>query len=227
MVDVQEGFQQKIKVRRKWWNLIRQRKKLQEQIEVQVAREMEEEMAREDQRMNEQIARDAKIAKIHAEEELKMMTNGLDRSNEMIAKHLHEYEQAATDLSIGEKIKLINELTLCLWPQKEKGERVKRKGLKLEQGSDKKIKTSKEVSEEDLKEMMQLVHVEEALVKETLSIRQASSDKEKELWVELKRMFKPDFKDQLWTHTQNLMHDPLEWKLYDTCGVHHVFTKDQ
>nr|GEZ82233.1 retrovirus-related Pol polyprotein from transposon TNT 1-94 [Tanacetum cinerariifolium] len=31
----------------------------------------------------------------------------------------------------------------------------------------------------------------------------------------------------LWTHNQALMHDPLEWKLYDTCGVHHVFTKDQ
>nr|GEW25626.1 hypothetical protein [Tanacetum cinerariifolium] len=119
----------------------------------------------------------------------------------------------------------------------------------------KKIKTSEEVSEEDLKEMMQLV--EEiirlgghtavyqffvdmlkqfdredlqqlwVLVKETLSIRQASSDKEKELWVELKRLFEPDFEDQLWTHTQNLMHDPLDWKLYDTCGVHHVFTKDQ
>nr|GFA50874.1 hypothetical protein [Tanacetum cinerariifolium] len=65
-----------------------------------------------------------------------------------------------------------------------------------------------------------------ALVKETLSIRQASRDKEKELWVELKRLFEPDFEDQLWTHTQALMHDPLEWRLYDTCGVHHVFTKD-
>nr|GEY14597.1 retrovirus-related Pol polyprotein from transposon TNT 1-94 [Tanacetum cinerariifolium] len=52
-------------------------------------------------------------------------------------------------------------------------------------------------------------------------LKQASSDKEKELWVELKRMFEPEFEDQLWTHTQNLMHDPLDWKLYDTCGVHH------
>nr|GEZ59909.1 hypothetical protein [Tanacetum cinerariifolium] len=120
---------------------------------------------------------------------------------------------------------------------KEEGERVKRKGLKLEQGSTKKMKTSKEVSKEDLKEMMQLVPVEEldkedlnqlwALVKETLSIRQASRDKENELWVELKRLFEPDFEDQLWTHTKALMHDPLEWKLYDTCGVHHVFTQDQ
>nr|GEZ80087.1 hypothetical protein [Tanacetum cinerariifolium] len=65
------------------------------------------------------------------------------------------------------------------------------------------------------------------LVKETLSIRQATKDKEKELWVELKRLFKPDFEDQLCTHNQAFMHDPLEWKLYDTCGGHHVFTKDQ
>nr|GEY18784.1 copia protein [Tanacetum cinerariifolium] len=55
----------------------------------------------------------------------------------------------------------------------------------------------------------------------TTVYQQASSDKEKELWVELKRMFEPEFEDQLWTHTQNLMHDPLDWKLYDTCGVHH------
>nr|GEV81073.1 hypothetical protein [Tanacetum cinerariifolium] len=302
-----------------------------------------------DQRKNEQIARDAEIARIHAEEELKMMIDGLDRNNEMIAKHLHEYEQAAADLTIGEQIYLINELVkyqdhhakilkyqaqqskplskkeqmefymsvlrshfewktkhfrgmtleenrekfIPVWKQiedfipmasKEEGDSVKRKGLKLEQGSAKKIKTSDNVSKEDLKEMMQLVHVEDVyvdalqvkhliiyweihtegkkdywkiirlgghtgvyqffvdmlkqfdredlnqlwmLVKENLSIRHASSDKEKELWVKLKRLFEPDFKEQLWTHTQALMHDPLEWRLYNTCGVHHVFTKDK
>nr|GEV21959.1 hypothetical protein [Tanacetum cinerariifolium] len=279
------------------------KKKLQEQIDVQVAREMEEQMAREDQRRNEQIARDAEIARIHAEEELQMMIDGLDRNNEMIAKHLHEYEQAAARLTIGEKIELINELVkyqdhhskilkyqaqqskplskkkqrefymsvlkshsgwktkpfkgmsleeirekfILVWKQiedfvpmssKEEGKRIKRKGLRLEQESPKKIKTSEEVSQEDLKEMMQLVPVEEVyvealqvkhliidweihtegqrnywkiirlegstavyqffldmlkhfdredliqlwtLVKETLSIRQATSDKEKEL----------------------------------------------
>nr|GEZ50347.1 hypothetical protein [Tanacetum cinerariifolium] len=266
------------------------KKKLQEQIDVQVAREIEEEMAREDQRMNEQIARDAEIARIHAEEELMMLIYGLDRSNEMTAKHLHEYEQAAAELTIGEKIELINELVkyqdhhanilkyqaqqsitleeirekfIPVWKQiedfvpmssKEKAKRFKMKGLRLEQGSARRMKTSNDVSEEDIKEMMQLVPVKEArrhtavyqffvdmlkqferedvnrlwtLVKETLSIRQVSSDKEKELWVELKRLFKPEFEEQLWTHTQNLMHDPLEWRLYDTCGVHHVFTKDQ
>nr|GFC69968.1 hypothetical protein [Tanacetum cinerariifolium] len=104
---------------------------------------------------------------------------------------------------------------------KEEGERFKRKGLRLEQSSAKKMKTSEEVSEEDLKAMMQLVPMEEhfdredlnplwILVKETFSIRQATSDKEKELWVELKRLFEPDVKDQLCTYTQALMHDPVE-----------------
>nr|GEV66637.1 zinc finger, CCHC-type, retrotransposon Gag domain protein [Tanacetum cinerariifolium] len=56
------------------------------------------------------IAKDTEIARIHAEEELQMMVDGLDRSNEMIAKHVHEYDQAAAELTIGEKIELINKL---------------------------------------------------------------------------------------------------------------------
>nr|GEZ64599.1 hypothetical protein [Tanacetum cinerariifolium]GEZ64604.1 hypothetical protein [Tanacetum cinerariifolium] len=274
------------------------KKKLQEQIDTQVAKEIEEEIARENQMMNEQVARDAEIARIHVEEELKMMIEGLDRSNEVIARHLQEYEQSESELTIGEKIDLIKELvkyqdhhvkilkyqaqqSKLLFKKEQREfymsilrshagwktkhfrgmtlEEIKeKKGLKLDEGSAKRMKTSEDVSEEDLNEMMQLVPVEEkiirlgehtavyqffidmlkqldredlhqlwALVIETLSIKQASRDKEKELWVELKRLFEPDFKDQLWTHNQNLMHDPLDWRLYDTCGVHHVFTKDQ
>nr|GFA02640.1 ribosome biogenesis protein BMS1/TSR1, AARP2CN [Tanacetum cinerariifolium] len=86
------------------------------------------------------------------------------------------------------------------------------------------MKTSEDVSEEDLKGMMQLVPVEEArrhtLVYQLQEIRKRS-------YGELKRLSEHDFEDQLWTHNQNLMHDPLDWILYDTCGVHHVFTKDQ
>nr|GEU69611.1 ribonuclease H-like domain-containing protein [Tanacetum cinerariifolium] len=255
------------------------KRKLQEQIDAQVAKEIDEDFARGNKRLNEQIARDSKIARLHAEEELKMMIEGLDRRNEVIAKHLQEYEQAAADLSVREKIELINELTkhfrgmtlekikekfIPVWKQledfvpissKEESKRVER------QGSSKRMKTSKSASEgvsvEELKEMMQLVPLEKVyvealqvkhhiidweihsegqreedlhqlwiLVKETLSIKQATKDKEKELWVELKRLFEPDFEDQLWTHNQNFRHDPLEWRLYDTCGVHHVFTKD-
>nr|GEV76062.1 putative ribonuclease H-like domain-containing protein [Tanacetum cinerariifolium] len=277
------------------------KRKLQEQIDAQVAREMEEEFAIENQRVSEQLARDFEIARLHAKKELKIMIEGLDISNEVIAKHLREYEQAKVDLSVGEKLELMSELVkyqdhrakilkyqaqhskpvskkeqmefymavlrshagwktkhfkgmtleqikekfIPVWKQleyfvpmslKEEAERVKRQGLKIDQGSSKRMKTSKDVSEEDLKGMMQLVPLEEVyvealklwtLVKETFSIKLATKDKEKELWVELKRLFELDFKDQLWTRNQAFMHDPLDWKLYDTCGIHHVSTKDQ
>nr|GFB97177.1 hypothetical protein [Tanacetum cinerariifolium] len=42
------------------------------QIDAQVARELEEKQDREDMRMNEQIARDAEVARIHAEEEIQV-----------------------------------------------------------------------------------------------------------------------------------------------------------
>nr|GEU62334.1 hypothetical protein [Tanacetum cinerariifolium] len=118
------------------------KRKFQEQIDAQVAREMEEEFARENQRVSEQLARDSEIARLYAKEELKMMIEGLDRNNESV---------------------------------------------------------SEDVSEEELKGMMHLVPLEEVYV-EAL---------------------------QLWTHNQAFMHDPLDWKLYDTCGVHHVSTQDQ
>ncbi|GJV75012.1 hypothetical protein Tco_1506596 [Tanacetum coccineum] len=42
--------------------------------------------------------------------------------------------------------------------------------------------------------------------------------------VELKRLFEPDDNDTLWK-LQRYMHNPLNWWLYDTCGVHHVSTE--
>nr|GEX80959.1 hypothetical protein [Tanacetum cinerariifolium] len=155
---------------------------------------------------------------------------------------------------------------------KEESERLKRKGLNLEKEQVKKQKSSeeppeietitKEFTKHKIKEIMQLVPVDDvyvqalqvkhpiidwkvhsedllrqldredlnqlwALVKEYLNIRPASSDKEMELWVELKRMYEPDPEDQLWNLTQNYMHTPVEWKLYDLSGVHHVTAKDK
>nr|GEU46898.1 hypothetical protein [Tanacetum cinerariifolium] len=108
---------------------------------------LEEEMERDAQRMNEQIARDAEIARIHAEEELQMLIDGLDRNNE--TKQLQDF------IPLGSK---------------EEAERFKRKGLRLEQESVKKLKTSEEVKETEevpedkVKEMMQLVPIEEVYV---------------------------------------------------------------
>nr|GFA62257.1 hypothetical protein [Tanacetum cinerariifolium] len=159
-----------------------------EQIDARVAKEMEEEFARENQRLSEQLARYSEIARLHAKEELKIMIKGLDMSNEVIAKHLREYEQAEADLFIGEKIELISKLRndieankekcIPVWKQrkdfvpislKEESERVKSQGLKIDQGSEKRVKTfksvSEDVSEEELKGMMQPVPLEEVYVK--------------------------------------------------------------
>nr|GEZ84999.1 hypothetical protein [Tanacetum cinerariifolium] len=43
------------------------KKKIQEQMDIQMARQLKEEMERDAQRMNEQIDRDAEIARIYAE----------------------------------------------------------------------------------------------------------------------------------------------------------------
>ncbi|GJZ25853.1 hypothetical protein Tco_0570106 [Tanacetum coccineum] len=86
------------------------KQKVQEQMSEQLARELEEEFAQENQRLREQAARDAEIARLHTEGELKMMIDELDRSNEVIAKHLKEYAQAKDVLSLEDKIKLITEL---------------------------------------------------------------------------------------------------------------------
>nr|GEV72851.1 hypothetical protein [Tanacetum cinerariifolium] len=214
------------------------KRKLQEQIDAQVAREMEEEFTRENQRESEQLARDSEIARLHAEEELKMMVEGLDRKNEMIAKHLQEYEQAADDLSskpLSKKEKMEYYMSIL---RSHAGWKTKHfRGITMKEIKEKSIPVWKQLEdfmpmsskEEDMLKQFDRedLHQLWTLVKETFSIRQATKYKEKELWVELKRLFEPDFKDQLWTHNQAFMHDPLEWKLHDTCGVHHVFTKDQ
>ncbi|GJT13537.1 hypothetical protein Tco_0860579 [Tanacetum coccineum] len=59
------------------------------------------------------------------------------------------------------------------------------------------------------------------LVKERFRTTEPTEDKARELWVELKRLFELDDNDTLWK-LQRYMHDPLNWWLYDTCGVYHV-----
>ncbi|GKB34591.1 hypothetical protein Tco_0879533 [Tanacetum coccineum] len=61
------------------------------------------------------------------------------------------------------------------------------------------------------------------MVRERFSSTEPNDDKERELWVELKRLFEPDTDDLL--ELQIYMYDQLTWRLYDTCGVHHVSTK--
>ncbi|GJR54985.1 hypothetical protein Tco_1405506, partial [Tanacetum coccineum] len=59
-----------------------------------------------------------------------------------------------------------------------------------------------------------------SLVKERFNSIEPTDDKEREIWVELKRLFKPDTDDELWKLQKNIY--DLTWRLYDSCGVHHV-----
>ncbi|GJZ34634.1 hypothetical protein Tco_0580451 [Tanacetum coccineum] len=129
----------------------------------------------------------------------------------------------------------------------------KRAGEKQSYENAKRQKMKDDAEKEDLKEYLNIVPVEgmniEALqtkyplidweiytedsrvywkiirvvVKERFSSTQSTEDKEKALWVELKRLFEPDTDDLL--ELQKYVHDPLTWRLYDACGVHHVSTE--
>nr|GEX42952.1 uncharacterized mitochondrial protein AtMg00810-like [Tanacetum cinerariifolium] len=265
--------------------------KLQEQIDAQIARELKEQLEREDQRRSEQIARDEEISRIHAKEELQIMIDGLDRSNEVISKRLAEYDQAAADLTIGERIELINELVKYQdhhskilqyqaqqkkpktkkqkrdfymavirnnlgWKAKDfKGEAawLKRKGIRSEHESAKKHKISKEVHEEvksfdefpeeKIKEMMQLVHIEEVYV-EALQVkhpiidwevhtegqrayckitRLGGSSASYQFFTDLLKHLDRDDLNWLWSLVKETL---TEWKLYDKCRVHQLNSKD-
>nr|GEX14578.1 hypothetical protein [Tanacetum cinerariifolium] len=173
-------------------------------------------------RRTEQIARDAEIARIHVEEELQIMIDGLDRNNEIVAKYLQEYHQFASELLIERRIELISDLVKYQdhyakvhkyqsqqkKPQTKKqkrdyymavirnnlGWKVKdfkgmtfeeRKGIRLEQKEVKKMKTleevpeevksSKEISKEKIKEMIQLVPIEEERLESNMKIGEGDS----------------------------------------------------
>nr|GEU91207.1 hypothetical protein [Tanacetum cinerariifolium] len=202
------------------------KQKVQEQIEAQVARELEEQLEREDQKRSEQIARDVEIARIHAKEELQIMINGLDRNNEtskqrkpMTKKQKRDYYMAVIRNNLGWKVKDFR-------GSMEEVERIKRKGLNLKQESVNKQKTSEEVLEEAMspeevleekvKEMMHLVPIKEVYV-EALQVKHPIIDWK--VYTEGQRSY--------WKITRLGGSSAIEWKLYDTCGVHHVTSKDK
>nr|GFB68294.1 hypothetical protein [Tanacetum cinerariifolium] len=140
------------------------KQRLQEQIDAQVARELEEQQEREDMRMNEQIARDAEKREYY----MAMIRNNLGWKvkdfkglsfEEIDAKFAEVWKQVEDFIPMGSK---------------EEAERLKMKGLNLEQEHVKKQKSSEEapemeksteeVTEEKMKEMMQLVPVEDVYV---------------------------------------------------------------
>ncbi|GJS99089.1 hypothetical protein Tco_0820259 [Tanacetum coccineum] len=72
----------------------------------------------------------------------------------------------------------------------------------------------KELLQEDLQQMMMVVPVEEVYV-EALQVKYPIIDWE--VYTEESRKY--------WKIIRRYMHDPLKWRLYDTCGVHHVSTE--
>ncbi|GJS65736.1 hypothetical protein Tco_0680300 [Tanacetum coccineum] len=95
-----------------------------------------------------------------------------------------------------------------------------------EPAAESKDKESDELSQEQLQQLMIIVPEEgmNSLVQERFNSTEPTEDKERELWVELKRLFEPVNDDELWK-SQRYMHDPLTWRLYDTCVVHRMSTE--
>nr|GFC81663.1 hypothetical protein [Tanacetum cinerariifolium] len=146
------------------------KQRLQEQIDAQVTRELEEQQEKEDMRMNEQIARDAEVARIHEEEELQGMIDSLDsdlvkyqenyskvykfqsqQRRPMTKKQKKEYYMAMIKNNLGWKVKDFKE------QEHVKKQKASEEALEME-------KSTEEINEEKIKEMMQLVPVEDVYV---------------------------------------------------------------
>nr|GEW23920.1 hypothetical protein [Tanacetum cinerariifolium] len=151
------------------------KQRLQEQIDAQVARELEEQLEREDKRMSEQIARDAES------QQRKSWTK----------KQKMDYYMAVIRNNLGWKVKDFKGMTfeeveakfnsVCKQMEdfipmgsKEEAKRYQRKGIRFDQESSKKLKSSEEVikeakstdeiPKEKIKEMMQLIPIKEVYV---------------------------------------------------------------
>nr|GEV81511.1 leucine-rich repeat protein [Tanacetum cinerariifolium] len=243
-----------------WFPLL----KVQEQIDAQVARELEEQLEREDQRRSAQIARNAKIARIHIEEELHIMIDELindlvkyqdnytkvhkfqsQQRKPWTKKQKRDYYMAVIRSNLRWKVKDFRGMTFeeveakfnIVWKQledfipmgsKEEAERFKRK--------------------EKVKEMMQLVPIEEVYV-ESLQVkhpiidwkvytkgqrsywkitRLGGSSASYQFFIDLLKHLDREDLNQLWRLVKETLSNrppTIEWKLYDSCGVHHVKSK--
>ncbi|GKC32211.1 hypothetical protein Tco_1039505 [Tanacetum coccineum] len=150
--------------------------------------------AQKDQLVREQAERDDEIARVHAERELGMMIAEHDRSNEMVAKYLSEYEQAEAELSHNEKVELIDELLMV-------GQAPKAYPYFFSM-----------LNEFDREDVVTLWK----LVKDRFKTELPKSNLEKCLFWPLKVMFEPVASDGLWLYQAPIKY----WKLYSSCRVH-------
>nr|GEZ92326.1 hypothetical protein [Tanacetum cinerariifolium] len=209
-----------------------------------IAKELKEQLERKDQRRSKQIARDEEIARIHAKEEHQIMIDGLDRSNEVISKHLAKYDQAAADLTIGERIELINELVkyqdhhskiLQYQAQQKKPKTKKQKRdfymAVIRNNLGWKVKDFKGMSFKEVEAKFKTIweQIKGGVFK--ISKGEAAWLKRKGIRSEQesakKQKISEEVPEEVKSSDENFMHAPAEWKLYDKCGVHQLTSKDK
>nr|GEW85487.1 hypothetical protein [Tanacetum cinerariifolium] len=169
---------------------------------ISLARDLEAKFSQEDQIIREQAERDSEIARIHAERELEMMIAELemmiaelDRSNEIVTKYLSEYKQAEAGLSHDEKVELIDELLMYQRnlaqikkyqaQQNKPATKTERRNFYMsilrsnadevsgtEPSQEQQSEEPKELSDEELKKMTELVPVEELYI-EALQVKES------------------------------------------------------
>nr|GEW36954.1 ribonuclease H-like domain-containing protein [Tanacetum cinerariifolium] len=185
-----------------------------EQISIQLARELEAKFAQEDLIIREQAERDSVIARIHAERELEEQQ--CEDPKELSEEELKKMMELVPVEELYIEALLVK-YPITDWEIYSEGQRKCWKIIRV--GNHTEVyqlfeDILKKFDREDLDKLW-------SLVKETCSTTEVIDEKVKELWVEIKRLYEPDSRDPLWA-LQRYMHDPLVWRLYDTCGVHHV-----
>nr|GEW00218.1 hypothetical protein [Tanacetum cinerariifolium] len=160
----------------------------------------------------------------------------LDEEETQKIARVHEAAQSFTEEeweNIRARVEADEELTQRLQAEERNkyiGSSKRGAEEELDQGSSKRQKT---VPEEWMHiEALQIkypiidweIYIEESRMYWKIIRVEPTKDKEREIWVELKRLLEPDTNDELW-ESQKHIHD-ITWRLYDTCGVHHVCTKD-
>nr|GEX58952.1 hypothetical protein [Tanacetum cinerariifolium] len=183
-------------------------KKVLEEISVQLARDLEAKFAQKDQIIKEKAERDSEIDRIHAKRDLNMIIAELDRSNEIVANKLkldhHMMRRLKKNsFQFGKKMQDFVPMN-----SKLESERLKRPEIQLGKESFKKWKKAKVSGTEPSQERQSEKELSEEELKKMMHTTEVTDEKSKELWVELKRLYKPDSRDPLWD-LQRYMHDPL------------------
>ncbi|GJY20955.1 hypothetical protein Tco_0393521 [Tanacetum coccineum] len=182
-----------------------------------------------DEEESQRIARDAEVAQ--------RLQEGIDASERQRKAQVHQAAQGFTDAEWNDILaRVVADKDLV--QQLQAGEKYSEKDLPM-----KLVELVKEIFEATMRRVQSFVPMDSKLVVQRLkrvgSGEEQSAKKEKELseeelqklmiigpveevYVEaLQRLFKPDIDDILWK-LPRYMHDPLTWRLYNICGVHHV-----